>query len=308
MSTELVSVESLQPVDIFKAEKVTELLKKVEARIKDFVPDVETAKGREKIKSFAFQIVKSKTLLDGIGKDYVAAIKEEPKRIDAERKRIRDTLDRWAEEVRRPVTEIEEKEKARVAKHEADLLEITQLSVFVEDLPTVETILSRVERWKQLTSKDWEEFKDRSSDSFAKAHEILLKKLESRKKYDAEQAELEELRKQKALQDQKDRDAKLVADALAAADEKKKQDADKAFQAVNEPAALAPVSATVSKAAESVKIATSPQTPTDPKAAINREAMLEFVKNGFSEADAKKIVVLIATGKIPKIAINYGEK
>ncbi|PJI51709.1 hypothetical protein CTI14_54980, partial [Methylobacterium radiotolerans] len=52
------------------------------------------------IASLAFKVRKVKTALDGIGKDQVDRLKEIPKKIDAERKRMRETLDALADEVR----------------------------------------------------------------------------------------------------------------------------------------------------------------------------------------------------------------
>ena len=73
------------------------------AKIKDeldaFVPDVSCKKGRDAIASIAYKVAKGKTALDNIGKELVAELKDVPKKIDAERKRMRDLLDQWKDEV-----------------------------------------------------------------------------------------------------------------------------------------------------------------------------------------------------------------
>ena len=95
------------------------------ARIKEeldaFVPDVSTKKGRDAIASMAYRVAKSKTALDNIGKDLVAELKDVPKKIDAERKRFRDLLDVWKDEVRKPLTEWDDVEAVREAKHKAGI-------------------------------------------------------------------------------------------------------------------------------------------------------------------------------------------
>ncbi|EPG5927155.1 hypothetical protein L4P45_005864 [Pseudomonas aeruginosa] len=70
-------------------------LAKIREEIDGFVPDVTTRKGREAIASIAYKVARSKTALDNVGKELVAELKEVPKKIDAERKRMRDLLDSW---------------------------------------------------------------------------------------------------------------------------------------------------------------------------------------------------------------------
>ena len=73
-------------------------LQKIREEIDSFVPDVATRKGREAIASIAYKVARSKTALDNVGKELVAELKEVPKKIDAERKRMRDLLDGWQAE------------------------------------------------------------------------------------------------------------------------------------------------------------------------------------------------------------------
>src|ERR1700757_4219761 len=124
MSNELISLENLSAPEIFKADKATEILNYVEQRIKEFVPDETTPAGLEAIDEFAWKITKSKTLLKKMGDDYAKYLKEEPKKVDIERKRIVDTLEMWAKQVRKPVTDREDAEKARKEGHEAALVTI----------------------------------------------------------------------------------------------------------------------------------------------------------------------------------------
>lgn len=74
-----------------------------------------TAKGRAEIKSVAYKVTRTKTAIDAARKELVAKYKEIPKRIDATGKRIKDELEAIAAEILAPVTEYEEKEKARTS-------------------------------------------------------------------------------------------------------------------------------------------------------------------------------------------------
>lgn len=68
-------------------------LQQIRAEIDGFTPDISTRKGRDAIASMAYKVARSKTALDEVGKKLVADLKEVPKKIDAERKRVRDTLE-----------------------------------------------------------------------------------------------------------------------------------------------------------------------------------------------------------------------
>ena len=76
---------------VFSAEKGLEpWLQKIRDEVRAFVPDTSAAKGRAAIASIAFKVTKSRTALDDAGKKLVAELKEVPKLIDAERKRMRE--------------------------------------------------------------------------------------------------------------------------------------------------------------------------------------------------------------------------
>lgn len=97
--TELAAVPPKETaLQVFQAPNGLEpYLQKIRDEIDAFMPDVSTRKGREAIASIAYKVARSKTALDTVGKDLVADLKEIPKKIDAERKRMRDILDAWQE-------------------------------------------------------------------------------------------------------------------------------------------------------------------------------------------------------------------
>lgn len=105
--------ENINPVEVFKTGGTDEILTKIREQALSFVPDVSTAKGRQSIASVANRVARSKTTLDKAGKELVAGIKAQSKSIDAERKKMRDTLDDLKEEVRKPLTDWEDAKKAK---------------------------------------------------------------------------------------------------------------------------------------------------------------------------------------------------
>lgn len=188
-------------------------LAKIKAEIDAFVPDLKTKKGRDAIASIAFKVAKSKTALDNIGKELVAELKDVPKKIDAERKWMRDTLDAWRDEVRAPLTAWEEAEEARVAMHQAAIEWFQLRAKEHHDLDASELRATLTEVDGKAVNESWEEYEAEAHRAKAKALDALSVALTAREKLEADQAELAELRRKQAEQEQKDREARIAQEA-----------------------------------------------------------------------------------------------
>lgn len=200
-------------------------LDKIRAEVTGHVPNLTTKKGRDEIASLAFKVRKVKTALDGIGKDQVDRLKEIPKKIDAERKRMRDVLDALADEVRAPLDQWQQAEEARQQRHQQGIEWFRLRADENRDLDTVELRASIAEVQARAVDAAWEEFEAEAHRVKAGALDALTQALVAREKYDAEQAELVELRRKQAEQDQKDRDARIAQEA---ADKAKREAEEKA--------------------------------------------------------------------------------
>jgi hypothetical protein len=112
---ELIPLSNPQPSALFVPGGLSQILAAIEQDARSIVLDVTTRKGREQIASVAAKVARSKTYLDGLGKDYVAELKRLPVQVDAERKAMRDRLDALRDEIRAPLTawEAEEERKER---------------------------------------------------------------------------------------------------------------------------------------------------------------------------------------------------
>lgn len=188
-------------------------LAQIKAEIDEFTADVSTKKGRDAIASIAHKVARSKTALDNIGKDLVAELKDVPKKIDAERKRMRDLLDQWKDEVRRPLTEWEEAEESRQAKHRLAIELIEQSAMELAGLAS-HTLRERLAALDLKAIDDsFEEFEAEAHRAKAKALDALTVAVESREKYEAEQAELARLRAEAAAREQKERDERIAREA-----------------------------------------------------------------------------------------------
>jgi hypothetical protein len=89
------------------------LIKDIREKASSVVGDLNTVKGRRAYISMAANVRSTKTAIDDAGKKLVAEMKKRPALVDASRKKVRDSLDELAVEIRKPVTdwEAEQKEK-----------------------------------------------------------------------------------------------------------------------------------------------------------------------------------------------------
>lgn len=197
-----------------------------------FVPDVSTKKGRDAIASIAYKVAKSKTALDNIGKDLVAELKDVPKKIDAERKRMRDLLDQWKDEVRAPLTAWEEAEEARQARHKAGIEWFALRAKEHHDLDLQELRASLAEVDSKAVDQSWEEYEAEAHRAKAKALDALTAALAAREKYEAEQAELARHRAEAAAREQQEREARIAREAA----ERAQREAEAKAQAEREAA------------------------------------------------------------------------
>ena len=314
-------------------------LQKIREEIDGFVPDVTTRKGREAIASIAYKVARSKTALDNVGKELVAELKEVPKKIDAERKRMRDLLDGWQAEVRQPLTEWEQREEARKAKHQAGIDQIN-LRLECRDLDSAELKSNIVWLEGMAIGENWEEYEVEASRAKDKALAALRDALVVREKYEAEQAELAELRRKQAEQEQKDREARIAqeaaekaqreAEAKAQAErdaaahrerelelqaerakraeleaQQRAEQAERDALAKAEQAAAAERQRQIDEQARIEREAKAREADKAHKAAINRAALEAFIAGGMPEECAKQAITLIAQRRIPHISINY---
>lgn len=210
VSTEVVTVPKENALQVFSAEQgLDPYLSQIRAEIDCFVPDVSTAKGRKEIASIAYKVAQSKTALDNVGKDLVAELKEVPKKIDAERKRMRDLLDHWKDEVRAPLNEWEAAEAARVARHQANI-DYMKLRLECRDLDAAELKSNIATIEGTIIGEHWEEFEAEAARVKDKALTALRDALAIREKHEAELAAIAKFNAEQA-----ERDAQAERDRIA---------------------------------------------------------------------------------------------
>lgn len=206
---QLVVIEDKNALELFTANNgLDPVLQGVRKIIDEFKPDTSTKKGRDAIASLAHSVAKSKTYLDGVGKQLVDKLKEQPKLVDAERKRVRDTLDEWKDEVRKPLTILEDAEKSVIDKlqHLQNTVDLTsaEISDNIEIAKSIDVSFAVI---KPADLSDKKEF----------TIHVLQKRLEETLAAEAQAAELERLRKEAADRERKEREERIAREAAEAA-------------------------------------------------------------------------------------------
>jgi hypothetical protein len=305
-----------QPIEkLFDQKTIVPILEKIALHCRAVPRDVSTELGRKAVASLAFKISKTKTFIEDRRIELVGAEKKRLALIDAEGKRVRDTLDSLRDEIRKPLSEWETREKARVEQREATILELARTDV----MPTTAAVEARIEWLSRFEIKDMEEFTDRAEAIRAQTITALRTMLVSLRQAEADREELERHRKAQAQREQEARDREVAERARADADKKAKEANERADRAeaakkAAEEKARAESEAAVAcerervereRRAEAAEVAKR-EADRKHRAAIHSAALSALaVECGLSTGTAKKVVEAIAKGKIPNVKVVY---
>lgn len=312
----------------------------VESKARALVADVNTKEGISQIKSTARQIASIKKRVDDLGKDIVAELKDLPKQIDANRKKWREDMEALQDEIRKPVTEIENRqaeiEEIRATHGKLALSGSEEIKAAIETIDKIE-----------LTGDKWKESLDAAAAAVKAEKGALEVMLNAALKKEAEARELEELRKkqeeaeriirEQKIREEAERKAREEAEARAAAEkarlerekqeaERKAAEAEKAAREALEREAEArrnQLTASVDNGAQATAPVKRPSRWTDEQKKVNSAILARFAEiiraslpkhiaghsdQGYELAAneaAKEIIKAIACGKIENINVRY---
>jgi colicin import membrane protein len=324
----------LSAESIFGTGQAETIVTAIESQVRAEAYDITTEDGRERVKSIAYKIARSKTTLDEIGKEHVADIKAKSAAIDKERKAIRDRLDALKEEVRGPLTAWEEAEEKRVGDNEAALVAIieTGRQSAGKTSGLIRELIAIVEGY---SARDWQEFKERADEAVSETLQQLNERLAAAEQQERDQAELIELRRLKAEREEADRLAqqRAAAEREAAAaierererQEQAKRDQEAAVAAAieaerikGEQAKAAAVEAERRRQEEETRAAAAKKAAEDAaeqKRQANkrhREKIQKEIRGALTQcfpdhepAHVDRIIEAISTGLIPHVSITY---
>ncbi|MDO8912334.1 MAG: hypothetical protein Q8N10_03490 [Phenylobacterium sp.] len=321
------------------------LFARVQAEIEAHVPDLTTAKGREAIKSLAFKVTKTKTAVDAARKTLTEDARKQVDAANAAGRVIWDRLEALAIEARRPLTEWEEAEKARVETVANCFGAIEDLSrQVVED--TAAAVAERAAQLQAMTfdAKVFGDSLERAESARAAGIEGLNVLHARLTQEEADRAELARLRQEAAEREERERaevaakeaaqaeatraaqakadedaraereaDARSLAAANAAEDARK--EAERASQAALAEQARAHQAEldriqreTDAEAAKAKREADEAEAREKNRAHVSKimgAAKLAVMGLGVSEDHAKAVVKAIQTGAIPHVSIKF---
>lgn len=232
----LIAIEEISEANapaIYVAGGLQQFIDLVKGEVQGEVPDLKTRKGRERIASLAAKVSKSKTAVEKPGRDYLRRLKEMPKVVEAELRDFVTKMDTLRDETRRPLTEWEAAEDARIDRHNDAIDHMKSLAAELGTLDAVQLQARITELSAFQLGEAWEEFEAEAARTKEASMNALQAALAARQKYDAEQAELARLRREAEEHAEQDR----IRAAQEAAVEAERQRVAQEQQAEREAAA-----------------------------------------------------------------------
>ena len=220
-------------VILLDAQRFDQFYDKVKGETDAHVADVSTAAGRAALKSLAFRVTKTHTTLKSASLELTEGWRKQTAAVNAARGPMIERLTALAAEVRKPLTDWEEAEAARVAANDATLAAMrAAAAVTSEDTSVTVTTRGReifartfeAPQWLAHEADEAETVKDATVAALVAARNRLAKD-------EADAAELEVLRREKAERDERDRieaeKREEAARVAREAEEARKREADR---------------------------------------------------------------------------------
>lgn len=224
MSTALAIIDKITAVEFFKPGASSPILERVKKEARELAAtfDVSTPAGQEGLRKLAAQLGKTKNKIENEGKALVAGEKARLKVIDVERSLVWDEMESLQKEVRQPLTDFENAEKDRVAKHEEKLAELIGSGECAQREWQNLTVEFMAGKLKEIQSMeyDWQEFIGRARVAVVTSITQIKEAIQKRQTADAEKVELERLRADAARREQEEREARIAQAAKEEAERK----------------------------------------------------------------------------------------
>lgn len=284
----MVAVRDNPGIVLLDQKRFEEFYERIKAETEKLAPDLTTQKGRDAIASMAFKVAKTKTAIDAAGKILKEEAQATVTKVDAARKLIRDRLDALRDEVRKPLTDYEQDEEARIENCKATIRHIEECGrgfIGGEQQPYV--ILLREVEEKVVIDETFREFESEATTARAAAIERLKDAMERERQAESDRVELERLRAEAEARAEHDR-LKQEAAAAAEAAKREKEEAEK--RAAQEKEQAQAIIDAAAKAAEEAARMAAEAKANEERLAQQRahDEALTAEKRRFDEAEAAR--------------------
>lgn len=324
-------------------ENLQKVADRIETLARGLVADVSTKEGISQIKTAARQIASVKKKVDDLGKTVVAELKALPKIIDKNRADFRERMESLQEEIRRPVTDIEERQKAiddiKGTHFACAAFNSQELAAKIDELETQRAAVT-AEVWKEAYEDALKAY-DSEIAALATMRDAAAKREEDARRLaelEAKQAEADRIIREQKIKEEAERKAREEAEARAAAEkarmerekaeaERKAAEAERARQEAEERARREAMQREQERAQAQARMAQEPapaahaspaQRPskwTPEMKAVNNdivkaiadiiaERLQGFTETGY-EVAAREIVKAIVNNKINHLSVRY---
>lgn len=204
-------------------ENLQKVADRIETLARGLVADVSTKEGISQIKTAARQIASVKKKVDDLGKTVVAELKALPKIIDKNRADFRERMESLQEEIRRPVTDIEERQKAiddiKGTHFSCAACNSQELAAKIDELETQRAAVT-AEVWKEAYEDVLKAF-DSEIGALSTMKSAAEKREEDARRLaelEAKQAEADRIIREQKIKEEAERKAREEAEARAAAE------------------------------------------------------------------------------------------
>ena len=311
---------------------IEEVISKIETESRSITFDIETKEGQATCRSLAAKIASAKSTLDKAGKAKKDEYTVTTKLIDADRNIVKDRLQKLQDEIRQPLTELEQRETQRKAQHEINL---SMISDFTDLVGAQSSAIS--ERITTLQDKvigdEWEEYKAEALESKDSVLKALRTEFEMVKQREDEQAELSRLRAEQVQREQQEREERIAKEATAKAQADAERQAQQVAQeaerkereskerearliAEKEAAELRAKQQVIDAAKrerdaieaerlEAERLEAKRQANKKHRDAVFIQAKDDLTANGIDEEIAKQVIKLIHANKIGNVTIKF---
>ena len=206
---------------IYAPGALTALVDRLKAEVRGQLAtlDVSIPKDKARIISLSARVATAKVKLDNLGDSLIEEHRAVVTTVNADRKAMRDDLDAFKIEVRKPVTDLENAEKVRIGNHEA-AIKLIEEAPENPALYTIEDVEGRIAYVNQIADRDWEEFSKRATGAKALAMQTLTMFLQAMKQAEADRIEAERLAAEAREQAIKEREESAAKAAKEEAERK----------------------------------------------------------------------------------------
>lgn len=297
LALECGSIEELESVFLAK-DGLRPILDTIETLARNLVADPLTLAGRKQYVDMADSVKKASRTIDKVRKNLVDDLKDKPKRIDAGAKVAKDYLDALAEDIRAPVTAIENREAAlELFANRPNIMTAAPLAELEAELATAKAFDDSEAVWH-------EQHKAAQSLKLANV-EAFAAMVEKKRQEEKDRAELEEFKRQQAekkrqeeLEEARKEGERRAAERMKAeAEQKAAAEAQAKKRAAEALAAEEQAKAQQFRNTEFAKAQAAPKPQADKAAEAYEDIKATIKAAGFTDLSAA-IIAAIKGGKI----------